>query len=82
MTHRCQDRFHTGAGVSATRKGLDVDARDPRESVESGVTSLESEFLADVMLPNGRTVGQVLTPQIEEAYATGRFRGMLAEGSQ
>ena len=52
------------------------------EAVESGVTSLESEFLANVMLPNNLTVGQVLAPQIEEAYATGRVRGMLAEGSQ
>ena len=52
------------------------------EAVESGITSLESEFLANVMLPNNLTVGQVLAPQIEEAYATGRVRGMLAEGSE
>lgn len=48
--------------------------------MESGITTLESEFLANLVLPDGGTVGDWLAPQIEEAYATGRMPPMLAEG--
>ena len=51
------------------------------EAVESGITTLESEFLANIVLPYGGTVGQWLTPQMEEAYAVGRVPPTFAEGS-
>ena len=47
------------------------------ETVESGITALESEFLANIVLPDGETVGQRLAPQVDEAYATGRMPPML-----
>ena len=47
------------------------------EAVESGITTLESEFLANIVLPDGGTVGQWLAPQVDEAYATGRMPPML-----
>ena len=50
------------------------------EAVESGITTLESEFLANIVLPNGETVGQWLAPQVDETYATGRMPPMLAAG--
>lgn len=40
------------------------------EAVESGITVFEDEFLAHIVLPNGSTVGQWITPQIEKAYET------------
>ena len=43
------------------------------EAVESGITTLESEFLANIVLPDGGTVGQWLAPQIDAAYATVRL---------
>ena len=46
-------------------------------AVESGITTLEGEFLANILLPNGGTVGQWLAPQIDEADATGRMPQML-----
>ena len=51
------------------------------EAVESGITTLESEFLANIVLPDGGTVGQWLTPQVAEAYATGRMPPMLGAGA-
>ena len=51
------------------------------EAVESGITTLESEFLANILLPDGGTVGQWLTPQMEEEYAVGRVPPTFAEGS-
>ena len=50
------------------------------EAVEAGITTLESEFLANIVLPDGGTMGQWLSPQVDEAYATGRMPSMLAEG--
>ena len=51
------------------------------EAVESGITTLESEFLANILLPDGGTIGEWLAPQIDEAYSLGRMRPMLAAGS-
>ena len=50
------------------------------EAVESGITTLESEFLANLVLPDGGTVGDWMAPQIDEAYATGRMPPMLGAG--
>ena len=51
------------------------------EAAESGITTLESEFLANIVLPDGGTLGQWLAPQIDEAYGTGRMPPMLGAGS-
>ena len=47
------------------------------EGVASGITSLEEEFLAHIYLPDGRTVGEFMRPQIEESYSAGRMPPML-----
>ena len=41
------------------------------EAVESGITDFEEEFLAHVVLPDNRTVGDWLLPQVEQAYLDG-----------
>ena len=51
------------------------------EAVESGITTLESEFLSNLVLPDGGTVGEWLVPQIAEAYGTGRMPPMLPAGA-
>lgn len=38
------------------------------EAVETGIASFEDEFLAYIMLPDGRTVGGWVGPQLEAAY--------------
>ena len=50
------------------------------EAVESRTTTLESEFLADIVLPDGGTVGRWLAPQVEEAYATNTMLPVLRVG--
>ena len=47
------------------------------EAVASGITTLDEEFLAHIYLPDGRTVGEFLRPQLEESYSTGRMPPML-----
>ena len=47
------------------------------EGVASGITTLDEEFMPYIYLPDGRTVGEFIQPQIEEAYRTGRMPPML-----
>ena len=47
------------------------------EAVESGLSTVEKEFLYDIVLPDGRTAGEWMAPQIAEAYETGRMPAML-----
>jgi hypothetical protein len=47
------------------------------EAVESGVTSFEDEFLANVLLPDGTTVGDFAGPQLEHVYTTGEMPALL-----
>lgn len=47
------------------------------EAVASEITEFEDEFLAHIVLPDGRTAGQFLRPQIEVAYSTGEMPAML-----
>lgn len=41
------------------------------EAVEAGISTIEDEFLAATMLPDGRTMGQWAGPEIDNAYKTG-----------
>lgn len=47
------------------------------EVVESGIATFEEEFLANIMLPDGSTVGEQVQPAIAHAYDTGRVRPLL-----
>ena len=47
------------------------------ESVESGITTFEQEFLAHIVLPNGQTVGSTIMPQIESSYKNGEMPPLL-----
>jgi len=51
------------------------------EAVAAGITTVEDEFLAHTVLPDGRTVGQFIEPQLQVAYETGAMpAGFLLEG--
>lgn len=41
------------------------------EAVAAGITTVEDEFLAHTLLPDGSTVGQWAKPQLEEVYRLG-----------
>ncbi len=47
------------------------------EAVESRVTTFDEEFLAHIVLPDGRTFGQFATPQIAAAYDQGNMPALL-----
>ena len=50
------------------------------ESVDSGIETLEEAFMPHVVLPDGRTVSEWLTPQIESAYQTNSMPMLLGSG--
>jgi hypothetical protein len=39
------------------------------EAIEAGISTLDAEFLANIMLPGGSTVGDVTLPQLDAVYA-------------
>lgn len=41
------------------------------EAVEAGISTFDSEFMAQIVLPAGGTVGEWMAPQIDAAYAAG-----------
>lgn len=47
------------------------------EAVESGITEFEDEFLAHIVLPDGRTAGHWMRPQIAAAYDGGNMPKLL-----
>ena len=38
------------------------------ESAERGIETFEEAFLANIVMPDGRTVAETAAPQIEQAY--------------
>ena len=43
------------------------------EAVAAGITTVEDEFLAHTVLPNGATVGEFMRPQLAIAYESGQM---------
>lgn len=50
------------------------------EIVASGITSFETEFLANIVLPDNRTFGEWASPQLEGIYSTGQMPALLPAG--
>lgn len=47
------------------------------EAVESGISTIEREFFYDVVLPDGKTIGEFMAPQLETVYETGQMPSLL-----
>jgi hypothetical protein len=50
------------------------------EAVSTGISTFESEFLAHVVLPNGRTIGEEFLPQVEQMRLSGASPQLLLPG--
>lgn len=61
-------------------RGLVLAIKAKLECVESGISSFEQEFMAQILLPNGKTVGEAMTPQIQKAYSDGKMPPLLGYG--
>ena len=47
------------------------------EAVESGISTVEREFFYDIVLPDGKTVGEWMAPQLEAGYESGKMPPLL-----
>lgn len=47
------------------------------EAIEAGIALFEDEFMANIVLPNGASVGEWMRPQIAEAYRIGHMPTVL-----
>lgn len=47
------------------------------EVVECKISTFEEEFMAHIILPNGRTVSDTIAPQLDAAYRTGQMPPLL-----
>jgi hypothetical protein len=47
------------------------------ETVATGISHFEDEFMANIILPNGQTMGDHAKPLIAEAYESGKMPALL-----
>lgn len=47
------------------------------EMIASGDADMETEFLANMLLPNGNTVGEWIAPQLDQAYTSGQMPSLV-----
>ena len=74
-----QSAYEQAVKVRWRALGLIIKAK--LEAVAIGITTIEREFLADVVLPNNQTIGLWLAPQIAAAYQSGRMPPLLLTGA-
>jgi len=48
------------------------------EAVESGITTFEDEFMANIVMPGGKTVSEMVRPEIAQAYESGKPLQLMA----
>lgn len=76
---RSEDAAHT-AWEQACRsrwRALYLIVKAKLEAVDAGISTIEREFLYDIVLPDGRTAGEWMAPQIDVAYQTGQMPALL-----
>lgn len=47
------------------------------EAVDSGISTFEEEFLAHIVMPNGKTLGEIAVPQLEEMGKNGKMPKLM-----
>lgn len=52
------------------------------EAVDAKISTVENEFLAHIVLPNGSTVGEWAAPQLEVAYSQAKMPALLPGGDR
>jgi hypothetical protein len=51
------------------------------EAVECGISEFDDEFMANIVLPDGRTVSEEIRPRIALAYESGKIQPLLPDYS-
>jgi hypothetical protein len=67
--------------VLARWRALSVVIKAKLVAVEEGIVTFEEEFGMHMVLPNGSTVAEHITPYIDQAYLEGNVAPLLQIGS-
>lgn len=65
------------AAVRATWRALLLFVKAKLVGVDQGLTTIEQEFLAHILLPDGSTLADTAVPAIRKAYAAGDIPPLL-----
>lgn len=49
------------------------------EAIDAGISTVDREFMPDIVLPDQKTLGEHLMDKIDTAYKTGKVAGLLPE---
>jgi hypothetical protein len=60
-------------------RALNLVIKAKLEAVESGISTFDAEFLAQLVLPNGQTVGDSIMPTVVQAYEDHQMPVLLPE---
>jgi hypothetical protein len=60
-------------------RALTLTIKAKLESVESGIEEFDTAFMGQVVMPNGKTISEEITPMIEQAYKTGKMPSLMLE---
>ena len=84
LTPRGRRRHGQGAILKAYEqeqrrkwRSLALSIKSKLVAVQDGISTVEYEFMANILLPNGLTVGEWMAPQIETVYKTGNMPPLL-----
>lgn len=69
-------------GIRQRWRALSLVIKAKLEAVDAGITTVEQEFLAHIVLPDGTTVGEWARPQLAAAYERGEMPALLPGASR
>ena len=69
-----------GIGLPATLGGVLLVIKAKLEAATAGISTMEAEFLSNIVLPDNTIAGDWMIPQIDQAYRTGVMPLMLPAG--
>lgn len=61
-------------------RGLLLVIKAKLEMIQTGQTTIQDEFMANILLPNQKTVGEWIAPQLAKAYERGTMPKLLPGG--
>lgn len=67
-------------GIKQRWRALLLAIKAKLEAVECGISTIEQEFLAFVMMPDGRNISDHLIPELNKIVLTGNMPKMLTAG--
>ncbi len=73
---------HVGEAKPRRWRALVLVVKAKLEAVASGISTLESEFLANIVMGNGQTIGAAMLHRLPEVVSSGRLLPASSEVSQ